>query len=73
MAGVPITTQLLQQKGFEEKVMFGQTVFIKGECALVHVFEWVPCNVESGRPISSNIYVKTWDELAKIMQEGGVK
>ncbi len=34
---------------------------------------WLPCNYETGEPLSTNIYVNTWEEFEKLMLEGGEK
>ena len=71
MGKTQITPQLLLQKGFDEKMMFGQTIYVKGKYALVHSFAWVPCNLEFGTPLSTNMYVNTWEEFEKLTLEGG--
>ena len=73
MEHTPITPQLLRQKGFEERMMFGHVVYVKENCALVYSYAWIPCNLNSGTPLSTNVYVNTWEEYEKLMQEGGVK
>lgn len=68
-----LTRQILLENGFEEKMMYGQIFYVKGNCAVVHSFKWVPCNLESGVPLSTNVYVNTMEELEKLLQEGGQK
>lgn len=68
-----LTPQVLMNNGFEQRTWFGHLAFIKGKCAVVYSFHWMPCNAESGEPLSSNTYVTTWEELEKLMQEGGAK
>jgi hypothetical protein len=73
MNGIPLSREILLEKGFEERTKFGQEVYAKGNVALVKSFKWVPCHWESGEPLATNVYVDTWEELEKLMQEGGVK
>lgn len=68
-----ITPQLLLDKGFKERIMFGQIVYYKEKIALVYSFAWLPCNYETGKPLSTNVYVNTWEEFEKLMLEGGEK
>ena len=68
-----LTRQILLKKGFEEKMMYGQIFFVKGNCAVVYSFKWVPCDLKSGAPLSTNVYVDTAEELEKLLQEGGQK
>lgn len=69
----PITPRLLREKGFEERMMFGQVVYVKANCALVYSYAWIPCNLDSGTPLSTLVFVNTWEELEKLMKEGGIK
>lgn len=71
MNGTPLSREILLEKGFVEKTKFGQEVYVKGDVALVNSFKWVPCYMESGEPLATNVYVDTWEELEKLMQEGG--
>ena len=73
MKGTPLSREVLLEKGFEAKTMEGKTVFVKEEIAIVFTTKWNPCRLEAGRPISTNVYVDTWEELEKLMQEGGIK
>lgn len=68
-----LTPQVLMNNGFEQRNWFGHLAFVKGKCAVVYSFHWMPCNAESGVLLSSNTYVTTWEELEKLMQEGGAK
>ena len=73
MNGTPLSQKILLENGFEEKNMFGQEVYVKGNVALVKSFKWVPCQMESGEPLATNLYVDTWEELETLMQEGGIR
>lgn len=61
------------EKGFEEKSMFGEIVYVKGQVAILKKTKWIPCHLKSGEPLSTNLCVDTWEELEKLMQEGGIK
>lgn len=73
MEGTPLSIELLLEKGFEEKIMEGKSVFVKEGIAIVLTTKWQPCRMEAGRLISTNVYVDTWEELEKLMQEGGIR
>lgn len=73
MNGTPLSRETLLEKGFEERTKFGQEVYVKGNVALVKSFKWVPCQMESGEPLATNLYVDTWEELETLMQKGGAK
>ena len=70
MEQTPLTPKVLRNKGFKERLMFGQIVYVKGKCAVVYSFAWIPCNIESGIPLATNVFVNTWEELEKLMEEG---
>ena len=70
MKQTPLTPKVLRDKGFKEKMMYGQIVFVKGKYAVVYSFAWIPCNFKSGTPLATNVYVNTWEELEKLMEEG---
>ena len=71
MGNTPITSELLRQKGFVEKTIFGKNMYVKNKIAIMYSFSWIPCTLEFGQPLSTNIYVTTWEELEKLMMEGG--
>ena len=73
MEGTPLSIELLLEKGFEEKIMEGKSVFVKEGIAIVLTTNWQPCRMEAGRLISTNVYVDTWEELEELMQEGGIR
>ena len=68
-----ITPQLLLEKGFEEKGIPEQIFYVKGDCALTYTHAWRPCNLSFGTPLTTNVYINTWEEFEKLMEEGGVK
>lgn len=72
MGKTPLTPQILREKGFEEQMKFGHVFYVKGKCALVYSFAWIPCNLEFGAPLSTNVYVNTLEDLEKLMTEGGL-
>lgn len=72
MGKTPITPLLLQEKGFEEKTMFGNICYVKDNVAIVYNFQWLPCNLETGKPLSTLITVNTYEDLEKIVKEGGL-
>ena len=72
MKGTPLSREILLEKGFEVKTMEGKDAFVKDEIAIVFTTKWEPCRLEAGRLISTNMYIDTWEELEKLMQEGGI-
>lgn len=62
-----ITKDLLLQEGFEERIIEGQTIFVKGHVALVYVFNvWIPCYYSYGEILSDRLYINTMEELAAL-------
>ena len=65
-----ITKELLLQEGFEERVIEGQTIFVKGHVALVYVSNvWIPCHYSFGTILAERLYIDTMEELAELMVE----
>ena len=65
-----ITKELLLQEGFVERVIEGQTIFVKGHVALVYVFNvWIPCYYSFGTILADRLYIDTMEELAELMVE----
>ena len=65
-----ITKELLLQKGFVERVIEGQTIFVKGHVALVYMFNvWIPCYYSFGTILADRLYIDTMEELAELMVE----
>ena len=59
-----ITKELLLQSGFEERVIEGQTIYVKGHIALVYLFNiWLPCHYSYGKILSDRLYVVSMEEL----------
>lgn len=73
MEGTPLSREVLLEKGFEAKTMEGKTVFVKDEIAIVFTTKWNPCHLEAGRLFSTQMHIDTWEELEKLMQEGGIR
>lgn len=73
MEGTPLSRDVLLEKGFEEKTMEGKTFFVKEGVAIVFTTQWKPCRLEAGKLIATNVYVDTWEELEKLLREGGIK
>lgn len=67
MEGTILTPQILREKGFKEKLMFGHICFVKGKYAVVYSFAWIPCTLKFGQPLSTNVFVNTWEELENLM------
>lgn len=70
MSSTPLTPQLLRQNGFEEKMMFGNVVYVKGKVGIVYHFFWLPCNIKTGAPLSTSIAISTYEELQRLIKEG---
>jgi len=59
-----ISKELLLQDGFEERVIEGQTIFVKGHIALVYVFNvWIPCYYSYGNLLVDKLYITSMEEL----------
>lgn len=59
-----ISKELLLQSGFEERVIGGQTIFVKGHIALVYLFNiWLPCHYSYGNLLSDRLYVDSMEEI----------
>ena len=72
MSSTPLTPELLRKKGFEEKMMFGNVVYVKGKVGIVYHFFWLPCNMETGAPLSTLTGISTYEELQQLVKEGGL-
>ena len=63
-----ITKELLKEIGFEERVIEGQPVFVKGHIALVYMFNsWIPCHYSYGTVLVDRLYINTMEELATLI------
>lgn len=69
MSETILTPQVLRDKGFEEKLMYGHVCFVKDMYAVVYSFAWIPCDLKTGQPLSTNVYVNTWEELETLMMK----
>lgn len=59
-----ISKELLLQNGFEERVIEGQTIYVKGHIALVCLFNvWIPCHYSYGNLLVDRLYVNSMEEL----------
>ena len=59
-----ITKELLLQNGYEERIIEGLTVFVKGHVALVYIFNvWIPCHYSYGNLLIDRLYINTMEEV----------
>jgi len=59
-----ITEELLLGKGFEKRVIDGQTIYVKGHTALLYLFgTWLPCYYSVNGVLADRLYVNTMEEL----------
>jgi len=63
-----ITERNLLKSGFEKRKYGDVTFYVKHEFALVQQFKWLPCNIETGEPLNTCIYVNTMEELEELMR-----
>ena len=67
-----LSPKLLREKGFEERLMFGNVYFVKSKIAVVYQFRWIPCTMEFGEPLCTNVYIDTWEELVRLAKNAGI-
>ena len=67
-----ITADILLARGFEQKQGDGGVYYVKGKVGVVHNSQWLPCNVDSGKPLSTGLYINTMEELAELAKEANV-
>ena len=67
-----LTPKVLREKGFEERLMFGRIIFTKGIIGVYFESVWIPCNMESGLPLHTNMYVNTWEELVVLSKKANI-
>lgn len=72
MEETPLTPKLLREKGFEERLMFGNITFVKNKVAVVYNLFWHPCNMETGQLLTSQNPVGTYEQLERVVREGGL-
>lgn len=64
-----ITRELLIREGFLERMINGYSMYVKNQFAVLRRDGmWIPCNIE-GQPYQTNVYVKTMEELMKLVEE----
>lgn len=69
MSKTILTPQVLRDKGFEEKLMYGHICFVKGKDAVVYSFTWIPFSLENGQPLNTNVYISTWEDLESLIKQ----
>ena len=67
-----ISEEVLLKNGFEKRSNRNGVFYVKGKIGLVQNVRWLPCNMETGEPHSTNTYVNTIEELYKLAKDGGV-
>lgn len=67
-----LSPKLLEAKGFTERLMFGDIYYVKYKIAVVYKFRWIPCTMDFGQPLCTNIYIDTWEELVRLAQDAGI-
>lgn len=70
MDQTPITPSLLKKKGFEIEVVNGNTIYKKGNLAIMHIYSsWMPVNLDFNIPLVTNVYVNTWEEYERLINQ----
>ena len=70
MANTLITPALLKEKGFVEDFRNGYLMFVNGNYAITYFYAWIPLNINDlGVTVMSNVYVNTWEEFEKLIEE----
>lgn len=70
MANTLITPALLKDKGFVEDFRNGHLMFVKGNYAIAYFYAWIPLNInDSSITLMSNVYVNTWEEFEKLIEQ----
>lgn len=72
MNELPLTPQVLRDHGFVEKMRNGHLFFVKNNVAITYTYGWKPCTLDFGEPLCQLEPLNTWEELERLMQEGGV-
>ena len=54
-------------------MFFGNICYVKDNIAVVYKFRWFPCNMDTGSPLSTQMFVDTYEELETVINEGGLK
>lgn len=59
-----ITKELLLEKGFEERQIESQTIYVNGHHALIYILGvWVPCYYGAGTALEGTLCINTIEEL----------
>lgn len=59
-----ISKEQLIEKGYEERQVNGQTVYVKGHQALIYMFNaWLPCYYGAGTYLADRLCINTMEEL----------
>ena len=59
-----ITKAALLQRGFEERVINGEPVYIKGRMAIVNNSGlWIPCYYAPETPLATQLSIKSMEDL----------
>lgn len=59
-----ISRDLLLERGYEERLVKGQIVFIKGHHALINLLGlWIPCYYSAGTFLADKIWINNMEEL----------
>ena len=66
-----MSEKVLFENGFEKKLGKDGYFYVNGNVGVVQNIKWLPCNVETGEPINTSVYVNTLEELYKLAKEGG--
>lgn len=67
-----ITEALLLAKGFEKKFVKGGCFYAKGKIGVVYNDIWLPCNIDTGEPYNTGIYVETLEDLYNLADETSI-
>jgi hypothetical protein len=67
-----LSPKLLREKGFAERLMFGDIYYVKSKIAVVYKFKWIPCTMEFGEPLCTNVYIDTWEELVDLAKNARI-
>lgn len=67
-----ITESSLLKEGFEKKCIKGGCFYVNGEIGVVFNDKWLPCNIETGEPYNTGVYVETIEELYKLANDAGI-
>lgn len=71
MNNTEITPELLLEKGFKIQIIEDRTFFRKGLVWLCLDKVWIPCKMINGELRHTNEYVRTWEELERLVNEAG--